>query len=266
MADDAIREAWEAGRIAWPDVELDLARFAGFAANASQGGIRFPEDLYLAAACGAGNTAALAAFEREMLAPAHGAIRAIDANDDFVSEAFQRLRTSLFAGPARPKIESYAGRGPLRAWVGIAAVRTALMMRRQQQRTREVPDDGWTDALATISTHNPELELLKRHYAVEFARALREAIDELEPRLRAALRMSFVDAASIDTIAAAYAVHRATAARWIERACDEVFARTRHHLTRRLALSATEVDRMTALIRSQLDVSISQLLLDPPGA
>jgi RNA polymerase sigma-70 factor (ECF subfamily) len=140
------------------------------------------------------------------------------------------------------------------------------MMRRKQQRTREVPDDGWNDALATTSTNNPELELLKHQYAVEFVRALREAIEELEPRLRAALRMSFVDAASIDAIAGAYAVHRATAARWLERARDEVFARTQQLLTRRLAVSATEIDRLTEMIRSQLDVRISQLLSDPPGA
>jgi len=262
MGDDPIRIAWETGRAAWPDVDLDLDRFASFVAKLSPGmPVRFPADLYLAAACSAGSNAALTVFEREILAPTRGAIRSIDPNEDFVDEAFQRLRASLFVGGTRPGIEGYAGRGPLRAWVGVSAVRTALMMRRLQGRMREVPaDDDWTDALATISTNNPELELLKQQYAAEFSHALRDAIAALEPRLRAALRMSFVDAVSIDEIASVYSVHRATAARWIQRACDAVFAHTRQDLAQRLALSGTELDRMTALVQSQLDVSISQLL------
>ena len=83
---------------------------------------------------------------------------------------------------------------------------------------------------------------------------------QIEPRLRAVLRMSFVDALSIDQIGAVYAVHRATAARWIQRGCESVFAETRRLLAERLALSPTELDRMTALIQSQLEVSLSQLL------
>jgi RNA polymerase sigma-70 factor (ECF subfamily) len=88
--------------------------------------------------------------------------------------------------------------------------------------------------------------------------------------LRAVLRMSFVDEVSIDEIAAVYAVHRATAARWIQRACDNVFAATRELLAERLALSSTELDRMTALVQSQLEVSLSQLLpalaISAPGS
>ncbi|MBA3539551.1 MAG: transcriptional regulator, partial [Deltaproteobacteria bacterium] len=91
---------------------------------------------------------------------------------------------------------------------------------------------------------------------------LREAVAALEPRLRAVLRMSFVDSLTIDEIGAVYAVHRATAARWIQRACEAVLAHTRDALAVRLALSGTELDRMTALVQSQLDVSVSQLLPD----
>ena len=263
MSNDPIRDAWETGRIAWPGVELELDPFAGFVANLPPGAAaRFPADLYLAAACAAGQRDALAVFEREILAPARATIRSVDASDDFVDEAFQRLRASLFVGDGvRPRITGYAGRGPLRAWVGVSAVRTALLMRRSRGRAKEVSaDDDWTGALATISTNNPELELLKHQYTAAFSHALRDAIHSLEPRLRAVLRMSFVDALSIDEISAVYAVHRATAARWIQRACEAVFAQTRQVLAERLALSGTELDRMTALVQSQLDVSISQLL------
>ena len=265
MSERAISEAWQAGRSAWPAIDLDRERFAAHLelvdpATAS----RYPADLYLAAACVARDPAALASFDREILASARGAIAAVEASSEFIDEALQRLRAAMLVGDdgAPPRLATYAGRGPLRAWIGIAAARTALMMRRTQRRAREVPasEDDWASSLAMISTNNPELELLKRQYAVAFERALGDAVRTLEPRLRSVLKMSFVDALSIDDIGAVYAVHRATAARWIGRACDEVFETTRALLAERLALTPTELDRMTALVRSQLDVSLSQLL------
>jgi RNA polymerase sigma-70 factor (ECF subfamily) len=265
VSDAAIFEAWQAARRAWPGVELDRDAFAAHvAAHEVDKPSAFRDDLYLAAACLAGDAAALAGFERDVLPSARGAIAAIDATPAFVDDALQKLRANLLVGDdGAPRIARYAGRGPLRAWVGIAGARTALMMVRSRKRAREVAlddDDGWADALALISTSDPELELLKRQYAAAFSTALRDAVGELEPRLRAALRMSFVDELSIDEIGAVYAVHRATAARWIQRACDDVFAATRRLLAQRLALSGTELDRVTALVRSQLDVSLSQLL------
>jgi RNA polymerase sigma-70 factor (ECF subfamily) len=259
--EEVVSAAWDAGRAAWPTITLDRAQLATFVAPRAENR-QFLADLYLAAACLAGDREALAVFEREVLVHARAAIRSIDANDSFLDEAFQRVRTKLLvADEAAPRIGEYAGRGPLRAWVGIAAVRTALMMRRSVQRAREVPaEDDWTDALTMLSTNNPELDLLKRQYAQAFGAALRDAVAGLEPRLRAALRMSFVEALSIDDIGAVYAVHRATAARWIQRACDEVFEHTRRHLAERLALTGTELDRMSAMVQSQLDVSLSQLL------
>jgi RNA polymerase sigma-70 factor, ECF subfamily len=262
--DAAIDEVWRAGRSAWPDVRLERAQLAAFVAERDRAGSRYPEDLYLAAGCRAGDPAALALFDKDLLATARGAIRSIDASDAFLDEACQRLRKSLLVGDidTPPKIIDYAGRGPLRAWIGVAAVRTALMMRRAQQRAREVPveDEDWSGTLGLISTGNPELELLKRQYAEAFAEALQLAVAGLEPRLRTVLRMSFVEGLSIDEIGAVYAVHRATAARWIRGACDAVFDATRMRLAEVLRLTPSELDRVAELVRSQLDVSLSQLL------
>jgi RNA polymerase sigma-70 factor (ECF subfamily) len=254
---DAVELAWQEGRAAWPGLELALDRFVGYVGDRE---LRFAADLYLAAACLAGSPGAVATFEREILGAARKAIESIDAAPAFVDEALQRVRENLLVG-ADARLSKYAGRGALRAWVGVAGARQALMMRRSQRRAREIStDDEWIDAFATISTNNPELDLLKQQYAAAFSAALRDAIGGLEPRLRAALRMSFIDDVSIDEIAAVYGVHRATAARWIQRACDDVFATTRRLLAERLSLSTSEFARMTALVRSQLDVSLSGLL------
>jgi RNA polymerase sigma-70 factor (ECF subfamily) len=258
-------EAWQAGKAMWPDIELDRDHFAAHVqAVDPEATSRFPTDLYLAAACIHRDHSALAIFDREVLGSARGAIGAIDSSAEFMDEALQRLRTSLMVGDGNgvaPRLSLYAGRGPLRAWVGIAAARVALMMRRSQKRSKEIStDEDWTGSLAMISTNNPELELLKRQYAAAFAVALRDAVQAIEPRMRSVLKMSFVDGLSIDEIGTIYVVHRATAARWIQRACDEVFEKTRDLLAERLSLSPTELDRMNAMVRSQLDVSLSQLL------
>jgi RNA polymerase sigma-70 factor (ECF subfamily) len=263
----SVAAAWAAGRARWPQVELDRAALAAFVAALPDAAVaRFPEDLFLACACSVGDDAALRVFEELLLPAAQAAIRSIDASPPFVDEATQRLRTHLLVGEpgARPRISAYAGRGSLRAWVGVSAARVALMMRRSSKRAKEIPEDDWTMAIGAASTGTPELDLLKQQHAAAFSTALRDAARNLEPRLRSVLRMHFVDELSIDEIGATYAVHRATAARWIQRARETLFASTRGMLAARLALSGTELDRLAALVQSQLDVSLSQLL--PPEA
>ncbi len=263
-------EAWRTGQAAWPGLALAYELFAAHAgphvlALDAEARLRNAGDLYLAAACLAGDARAIRHLLDDVLPDARVAIAAIDNRPELVDEALQRLRASLLVGDGTaPKLAQYAGRGPLRAWVGICATRIALMLRRTQQRQREVgvDDERWPDAIASISTADPELELLKRQYAAAFGSALREAVDALEPRSRTVLRMSFAEGLSIDDIGQTYAVHRATAARWVQRACDQLFERTRDLLVDRLALSQAELDRVAALVRSQLDVSLSQLL--PP--
>lgn len=216
-------------------------------------------DRALAAACLAGEPAALRRFDAEVLGPAVDSVRGIDPAPAFVDEIRQRVRAHLLVGEGRPRLADYAGRGPLAGWVAVAAVRTALMVRRSTARRREVGDDDWAGALALVATGNPELELQKREHAAAFTTALREAAAALEPRLRAVLAMHFTEDLSIDQIGAVYAVHRATAARWVQRARDELIAKTRAILAARLGLTSSEIARVGALVQSQVDVSLSQL-------
>lgn len=255
-------DAWRAGREAWPEILISAEQFEAFARSCDPRAlIRFPTDLYLAAACEQGDPSALEVFEREVLARVRRSISAIDGRSDFVDEVFQQLRTKLFVGDgSRRQIADYAGRGPLRAWIRRSAARIALMLQRSQRRRRETPIDDWADLLATMTPCNPELDLLEEQYASAFSSALRVAAERLEPRLFAVLRMSFVDDLSIDEIGAVYAVNRATAARWIQRACTTLYRETRTIVAERFVLTSTEFDRMTQLTQGRLSFSLSQLL------
>ena len=65
---------------------------------------------------------------------------------------------------------------------------------------------------------------------------------------------------SIDEIGAALHIHRATAARWIRAASEAVREETRRRLHERLRLTASELDSLVGLVRSQLHLSLARLL------
>src|SRR5439155_27001611 len=81
---------------------------------------------------------------------------------------------------------------------------------------------------------DPETALLRARYASAANEALREAFASLDARERNLLRQHFVDRLSIDDLGPLYGVHRATVARWLERAREALEARTRKLLMERL--------------------------------
>jgi RNA polymerase sigma-70 factor, ECF subfamily len=104
------------------------------------------------------------------------------------------------------------------------------------------------------------LDQMKAEYRTEFATSLREAIAELTAEDRTLLRQQIVDGLSIDALGAAYGVHRATAARWINRARGALVAATRTRLAARLAVSVEEIDSVIRLVQSRLDASVVRFL------
>src|SRR5690349_19700950 len=94
-------------------------------------------DLALAYAVAAGDPAATKRFDEHVASDLAAAVRAIDATPAFVDEIAQLTRVRLVVGEdGAPKISSYRGTGPLRAWVAIAARRTALNARRDAKPDR----------------------------------------------------------------------------------------------------------------------------------
>ena len=90
--------------------------------------------------------------------------------------------------------------------------------------------------------------------------ASREAIAELDAEDRTLLRQQIVDQLSIDEIGAAFGVHRATAARWLQRARGALVTATRGRLAARLKLTVDQIDSVIRLVQSQLDASVIRYL------
>ena len=119
---------------------------------------------------------------------------------------------------------------------------------------------GRTPLRAVVPRSDPEIELLEARYRGEFRAALREAMAALSPRQRALLRFTFVERLTPARLGVMYGVHRTTAMRWVEAAQEEVLSRTRAMMVDRLHLSPSECDRIFALVKSRLDISLTSLL------
>lgn len=256
-------EIIDRARAAWPTVHLASEHFIDYlAARVSLEesaevalGRLCTSDLYLACACSRGDVHAVAAFETQCLAVIDGALRPLRCGADLIAEVKQRLcETMLVADTKPPRIALYAGRGRLRDWIRVAAVRECLSEVRRARRSQTV-EDGQLDRFAPEMA-NPELEYMKTLYRREFQHALRSAIHALVPRDRNLLRQHFAQGLNIDELGERNGVHRATAARWLERAKRALLVNTRRALSMRLRIQPGELDSILGLIRSRVDISL----------
>ena len=254
-----------AGRAAWPGVEVARERLAAFVASrASDGGSGRAEDverlhaadLYLACACAAGDPAALAAFERAYLAKVGDLLRGVRPSPELVDEVRQHLRERLFLGE-RPRIEDYSGRGSLVSWLRVAALRAASNLRRSEDARDRV--EAHAPAPGGVPL-DPELALVRSRHSHEFEQALRDAFGSLDERERNLLRLHFLDGLGIDGLAPVFGVHRATVARWLAAARQRLQDAVLELLRARLEVDAKELESLTRVVRSDLEISLQTLL------
>lgn len=265
--------AWTAlvarARDAWPEVtfdESDLLAFIGprlAGADVASALAACPApDLAIAAACAAQEPTAHAAFDM-ILTEVDAAGASTNATKDLIGEVKQLLRVQLLvAKDGKPAgITGYKGKGPLRGWVRITATRE--LIRHKKKRARETPlEKSLEEAIGAASDGkgDPLLEQLKAEYRSEFAIALREAIALLSPEDRTLLQQQIVEGLSIDELGAAYGVHRATAARWYNRARAALVAATHARLAERLKMPVDQIESVIRLVQSRLDASVIRYL------
>ena len=266
-----VATAWQAmldtAHTIWPDVRIDPPQLVEFIAERLAGAdlagalaTAPAADLVLAAACTAQEPTAHAAFDA-VLSEVDAAGATTRSSKDLIDDVKQLIRVQLLVARdgKPPGIAGYRGKGPLRGWVRITATRE--LMRHRRKLAREAPSERPLDE-ALGDAGDPILSQLKAEYRTEFATALREAITVLDTEDRTLLRQQIVDQLSIDEIGAAFGVHRATAARWLQRARGALVTATRGRLAVRLKLSVDEIDSVIRLVHSQLDASVVRYLRD----
>jgi RNA polymerase sigma-70 factor (ECF subfamily) len=259
MAEPAVAEvdAYDRGRAAWPRVLLDQRRFA--ARLAETGAPLHIEDLYLATACAAGLPLALAAFERNFLVDVPLFIARIDSSPLVAADLQQALREHLLVAPAgqRPRIAEYSGRGPLRGWLRVTAVRKLHHMRRHERPTTGLEAAG-LERLTAVGP-DPEHALLEARHRRDFEQALRVALRALTGLDRTLLRLHILDGHSIDELCLLQGVHRATVARRLQRLKRRIFEDAIELVGLRLGIDADETESLLATVCSHLEVSLTPL-------
>jgi RNA polymerase sigma-70 factor, ECF subfamily len=258
-----VAELVSAARSAWPDVEVPADLFASYVWSRVPPGEEADvyvrrmrtNDLYLACACARGDARAIELFERHCLGVIGVVLSRMDGmSGDVVEEVKQQLRRRLLVAEGGPPgIVQFSGKGELRRWVKVLAVRQALKVRRRTGREEPAADRLLERAL--LPAGNPLVDYLKRLYQHEFATAIAEALPRLSGREQTLLRQSFIDGLSIDELGRFYRVHRATAARWLVAAQSRLSAATRVILKRRLNVNPSELSSILRLVRSGLELS-----------
>jgi RNA polymerase sigma-70 factor (ECF subfamily) len=260
--------ALAAGASSWPALALPGEAFAEYLADRTDAtsdpiealrALR-TSDLYLACACARGDAKAIAAFERAYLTEVGDVLERMGVSASVSDDVKQILRRRFFVGEEgrAPRIVDYEGRGPLRRWVRASAVRAALRIVRRERGTATI-DDSVLGALSEPA-QDLELDFLKRTYGKAFEVALREAFESLPPRDRNLLRYYFGKKLSIDDLGVLYRVHRATAARRLQKANAELVAKTRDRLAAGLGIAAADVSSIVRLIQSQIERTLTGIL------
>jgi RNA polymerase sigma-70 factor (ECF subfamily) len=263
---DAREAAWltgfEEGRRRWPHIELGLESFLAAARDAGLAEAPLvgeaAADAFLAYACARALPRALALFEELLVPGARRAVSKVDAEDAFVQDTLQIFRQKFLVGPP-PGLAAFNGRAPLRVWLKVAATRLAIDGVRAR-RPAETPLESLEDRLVAGGL-DPDWKVLRDAHGEAFRSALAAALEELSSRDRTLLRLHFLDGLGIDRLAAPYGVHRATVARWLQTAREQIAVAVRRELGRRFPdLEGAAIESLWRAVRSQLDLSFGSLL------
>jgi RNA polymerase sigma-70 factor (ECF subfamily) len=257
MAALSAASALSEARRKWPDFAVPEERFA--AALARAGGDVNVADLYLAQACLCGDRRALAVLEKDVMPKLVPALARVCKGDIGVDDVLQTTREKLLVGnrEREPKLAQYTGEGSLVGWLRVVAVRDALAVRRKSTPRKE--DLG--DAAARIATpSNAHIDLLRKSHAKDFKAAIEEGLAQLSVQDRNMLRMNLLDRMSIDDLAQLYRMHRATAARRLQRARESILEHAQTKLKDELGLSDSEAKSLCGDLIGEIDLTLSRVL------
>jgi RNA polymerase sigma-70 factor, ECF subfamily len=259
-----IEERMELALGRWPNLHVDAQDFALFVKG------RIPaeeeaeqylptlvlDDLFLAHACLASTAGAMQAFESEYGEGLRAALIKMKVLEHNIEELIQHFREYLWVAAAgeQCRLDKYSGRGKLFSWLRIVLVR--LASRWMDKNYREQPFDDAALARSVLPDDHSELSIFRDQYLVQFRNAFRNALGQLEAKERNMLMLSYMDNLSIDKLGEIYGVHRATAARWLDKTRQKLRDSTRTEMKKLLGIDSRTLDSVMDLIESRLDVTL----------
>ncbi len=233
--------------LAWQEVQARLETFD-------------VEGVYLAAACAAGQDAAISRFQELYFRNLPSTLRSMGAQAADIDDVISEVRAKLFVAEAgaQPRVLGFSGRGSLEKLCRVIAARTLLNRQRSSRRERVSGDEELADLIAPQI--GPELAAVKQHDRDVFRAAFADAIAKLSSEDRNLLRLSLVHGLSIDEVGRIYQLHRSTAARRLGRLKDAIAQDTRVYLRLQLGVDRKELQSLFRLVQTGLDKSFIRLL------
>ena len=262
-------EEFQAAAAHWPEIALDGAAFDDYVRQrgAAAAGALAPGDLpartpqqvealFLCCACARGDQAACRVFQQTYLQVVRRAIARIEPDRQFVDEVAAQVFDKLLVGPG-PRVERYGGRGELSAWLKVVASRAAIDAKPRRAGGDEEPLPSTAEIVMSMS---PESLLLTRTHADNITLALQSATQRLGAKEREILRLHYADGLNIDEIGALHGVHRATVARWLQRARATIDTAVRDELQAKHGLGAAEITSLVQGASAVLQEALRALL------
>ena len=271
VAVPVVRAAFSGARARNPGLAVSASTFAGRLAASLKEAAAHPDlvatihsvhldDLYLACGCIDRCAEAARRFCQRYLEAIRRCLAYWNLPDGERADLAQNLLLKLLVAepPASARIAAYAGRGPLQDWVTVAARRAAMTTLR-----RSVPRRSLTTRLAETVLPPPPADLCfeKRATSRLLGEALRAAIEALEARERLLLGLRLVKGLSNQAIGTMYGVDASTVSRWLARTRGKLLEQLRAHPRWRAQLSASDLQYLAGDAASQVDISLSGLLL-----
>jgi RNA polymerase sigma-70 factor len=229
------RVAFQQGKVAWGGVPLEYEEFIAHVQELGYAEIpSHPIELYLAAACRLGRSAAFKALDDGYIERLRVSVKRVVRDASLVDDILQDVRCRLLVG-SRARIADYRGTGPLISWMRVIAVNIAKdhLRARAKRRRRE---DGQRSQLMSENSRNevPDGEMAQRiihqGHVGACSEAVRRAFQALSPEKGRLLHDYFFGQLSIDLLGAMHGVNRATIARRIHKSTEEIRSCVRRSL------------------------------------
>jgi RNA polymerase sigma-70 factor (ECF subfamily) len=263
-------------RAAWPQLRIADERFVAYLRERIDPALPIDEqplrahlgDLYLTCGCAHGDSDAIAAFGERYGGELVRLFARPNRRGTDAADLVQALLEHLFVRVAdrTPRIAEYLGRGSLRTWLRVVALRLRINVERGRSgKEAALP----TPAQAMLpEAWDLELEYVKERYRLAFREAFAWAMSGLDARDRGLLRLHVVHGLSATAIAGVFGVHRATAKRWLASVREQLLERTRGRMREATRLDGRELDSVMDLIGSRLEASVRRCLdssVEPPA-
>ena len=256
-----VRAIAEEGASAWPTVRLSLETLAASVkrhVDAHGLTTKVSPELYLVAACVAGDAHAMAILDARYLGkvPAHVAkiveSRGRSSLDDFMQVLRVRLLMGSHGRP--PRLGDYSGRGPLGAWIRVVAVRLAI-----EGYRRETPrPDG--EAMAIPCGADTDLDHLHGLHAESFKACLEAAFAALSKEERLVLRLTYAERLTGDRIAKLLGIDRSNVIRRVVRARTALYEATRDAMQRERRITDSEFHSLAKGLAAHVELTLSRVL------